>query len=436
MKINAILSFLVLSLSLLFSFSSCKKDETTSNPTTSNSPNILFIIADDMGKDATNGFSEGSIKPTTPTIDNIKNTGLSFTNFWVAPTCSPTRAATITGKYGYRTDVKWASDVLSNSETVLQKYINQQTNNKYATAVIGKWHLAGANNSFNPENFGIDYYAGMIRGTAESYYNWNLTTDGTSTTETQYITEKFTDLAIDWVNEQDKPWFLWLAYTAPHTPFHAPPTEMHSQGALPTYTEGLDAIPYYMAAIEAMDFQIARLLNGLSAEERANTIIIFIGDNGTPSDVAQAPYTSRTVKGTLYEGGINCPLFVSGNGVSRTGTDTNLINITDLFATIAQIAGSSASEINDSKSFKSLLTSSTSSTNREYMYSEMKSDRLDIWTIRNQKYKIIANSSGSTEMYNLETDPYENTNHLSSSLSDEENTAKNELETKLREIRN
>jgi len=129
-------------------------------------------------------------------------------------------------------------------------------------------------------------------------------------------------------------------------------------------------------------------------------------------------------------------LFVSGNGVSRTGTDTNLINITDLFATIAQIAGSSASEINDSKSFKSLLTSSTSSTNREYMYSEMKSDRLDIWTIRNQKYKIIANSSGSTEMYNLETDPYENTNLLSSSLSDEENTAKNELETKLREIRN
>lgn len=434
MKINSALSLLVLSLSLLFS--SCKKDETTTNPTTSNSPNILFIIADDMGKDATNGFSEGSIKPTTPTIDNIKNTGLSFTNFWVAPTCSPTRAATITGKYGYRTNVKWAGDVLSNSETVLQKYINQQTNNKYATAVIGKWHLAGANNTFNPENFGIDYYAGMITGTAQSYYNWSLTENGSSNIETQYITEKFTDLAIDWVNKQDKPWFLWLAYTAPHTPFHAPPTEMHSQGNLPEYVEGMNAIPYYMAAIEAMDYQIARLLNELSAEERANTIIIFIGDNGTPNDVAQAPYTSRTVKGTLYEGGINCPLFVSGNGISRTGIDTNLINTTDLFATIAQLAGSNTAEINDSKSFKPLLTSSTSSTKRDYIYSEMKSDRLDIWTIRNQKYKIIANASGSTEMYNLETDPYENTNLLSSSLSNEENTAKSELEAKLREIRN
>ncbi|WP_338759913.1 sulfatase-like hydrolase/transferase [Bernardetia sp. ABR2-2B] len=434
MKNSAILFVVFFSICLFFG--SCKEKDTTDtpNPTTSNSPNILFIIADDMGKDATNGFSEGSIKPTTPNIDNIKNTGLSFTNFWVAPTCSPTRAATITGKYGYRTGVKWAGDVLSNSETVLQSYINQQTNNKYATAVVGKWHLAGSDETFNPENFGIDYYAGMVTGTARSYFNWNLTEDGVSNRETTYITEKFTDLAIDWVGQQDKPWFLWLAYTAPHTPFHAPPTEMHSQGALPEYTEGMDDIPYYMAAIEAMDYQIGRLLNELPAEERANTIIIFIGDNGTPNQVAQAPYSSRTAKGTLHQGGINCPMFVSGNGVSRTGTDDNLISTSDLFATIAQLAGSSTSEIHDSKSFKSLLT--TVGTHRDYVYSEMNSDRDDIWTIRNQKYKIIASASGSEEMYDLQNDPYENINLLSSSLSNEENTAKNELEAELNRIRN
>lgn len=435
MKISYFILFLFSSLSLLFS--SCSKEEGSTVPISSgSSPNILFIIADDMGKDATNGFSEGSIKPKTPTIDNIKNAGLSFTNFWVAPTCSPTRAATITGKYGYRTGVKWAGDVLSNSETVLQKYINQQTGNKYATAVVGKWHLAGANNSFNPESFGIDYYAGMLTGTAQSYYNWSLTENGVSKIETQYITEKFTDLAIDWVKQQEKPWFLWLAYTAPHTPFHAPPTQMHSQGNLPTYTTSSDPMPYYMAAIEAMDYQIARLLSELTAEQRANTIILFIGDNGTPNQVAQAPYSSRTVKGTLYEGGINCPLFVAGNGVSRIGTDTNLINTTDLFATIAELAGSNTAEVNDSKSFKSLLSSTTSSTTRQYIYSEMNDGTSDIWTLRNQKYKIIANASRSIEMYNLITDPYENTNLLSSSLSTEENTAKTELETKLREIRN
>ncbi|AFM04259.1 arylsulfatase A family protein [Bernardetia litoralis DSM 6794] len=430
MKFSSLLLFSVLFLILL----SCKKEENTTTIIASDTPNILFIIADDMGKDATNGFSEGIIKPNTPTIDNIKNTGLSFSNFWVAPTCSPTRAATITGKYGYQTGVKWAGDVLSNSETVLQKYINDQTNNQYATAVIGKWHLAGSNTTFNPENFGIDYYAGMMSGTAQSYYNWDYTENGTTTTETEYITEKFTNLAIDWVNQQDKPWFLWLAYTAPHTPFHAPPTEMHSQGNLPPYTNSSNPIPYYMAAIETMDYQIDRLLSELSEEEKANTIIIFIGDNGTPNQVAQTPYSSRTTKGTLYEGGINCPLFVTGKGVSRTGTDTNLINTTDLFATIAQIAGSNTSEINDSKSFNSLFTSA--STHREYIYSEMNDGTDDIWAIRNQKYKIIANNSGSIEMYNLEIDPYENTNLLLTSLSDEENTAKNNLEIKLNQIRN
>ena len=86
---------------------------------------------------------------------------------------------------------------------------------------------------------------------------------------------KFTDLAIDRINSQEKPWFLWLAYTAPHTPFHAPPSNMHTQGNLPDYSSGMDAMPYYMAAIEAMDFQIGRLLDNIPANERNNTIIIL-----------------------------------------------------------------------------------------------------------------------------------------------------------------
>jgi arylsulfatase A-like enzyme len=133
---------------------------------------------------------------------------------------------------------------------------------------------------------------------------------------------------------------------------------MHTQGDLPAYTDGLNPMPYYMAAIEAMDNQIGRLLENIPAEDRENTLIIFIGDNGTPNQVAQSPYSSSTVKNTLYQGGINTPMFVSGQGVTRTGTDDNLINGTDLFATIAEITGSATTEIHDSKSFKSLLASS------------------------------------------------------------------------------
>ena len=427
----------VLLISIVFVIFSCSKD---SNEATSievpntESPNILFIIADDLGKDAINGFSEGSIKPNTPNIDAIRNTGICFSNFWTNPTCSPTRASIITGKYGYRTGVKAVGDDLSISETTLQEYISNQTNNEYASAIIGKWHLSGNNSAINPETFGIDYYAGLVRGAVDDYYQWQLNESGNTSQNSAYITEAFTDLSINWINQQSKPWFMWLAYTAPHTPFHAPPSNMHSQGSLPTYSNGLDPIPYYMAAIEAMDFQIGRLLDEIPEDERNNTIIIFIGDNGTPNQVAQSPYSSSTVKNTLYQGGINVPMFISGNSVSRTGTDNNLITSTDLFATIAEIAGSSTNEINDSKSFKSLLTQSTNI--RDYQYSELADSTDDEWTISNGTYKLIVNSVGMEELYNLVNDPYENNNLLNGTLSTIEQNVKTELETELINIRN
>ena len=421
-------------------FISCEKTkkisekETSIEITNAESPNILFIIADDLGKDAINNFSEGIIKPNTPNIDAIRNNGISFSNFWSNPTCTPTRASIITGKYGYRTGLKSIGDELSISETTLQEYISTQTNNKYASAIVGKWHLSGNNSTINPEIFGIDYYAGLIRGAVADYYQWILSEDGVSSQNTEYITEVFTDLSIDWINQQSKPWFMWLAYNAPHTPFHVPPSNMHSQGNLPAHTNRLDPIPYYMAAIEAMDFQIGRLLENISEDERNNTIIIFIGDNGTPNQVAQRPYSSSTVKNTLYQGGINVPMFISGNSISRSGTDNNLITSTDLFATIAEIAGSLTNEIHDSKSFKSLFTESTSL--REYQYSELFNGVDDEWTISNGTYKLIGNSVGMEEMYNLVNDPYENSNLLNGTLSIIEQNKKSELENELTDIRN
>lgn len=412
---------------------SCTKgDEAV--PSNTDSPNILLIIADDLGKDAINGYAEGRIKPQTPNIDAIRNNGLSFNNLWVYPTCTPTRASIITGKYGYRTEIKWASDELAQSEITLQKYISDQTNDSYASAIIGKWHLSGNNSTVNPESFGIDHYAGLIRGAVSDYYQWQLTEDGSGSLQNEYITETFTDLSIDWVNQQSKPWFLWLAYNAPHTPFHVPPGNMHNQGNLPEYVNGADPIPYYMAAIEAMDFQIGRLLDNIPADERENTIIIFLGDNGTPNDATQSPYSANTVKGTLFQGGVNVPMFISGKGVSRTGSDDNLITSTDLFATIAEIAGVNVSQINDSRSFNSLL--SQASTIRSYQYSEMDDGNNDAWAIRNNRYKLIVNANGNEEMYDLTNDPYERDNLLSRALTSEEASAKSALETELINIRN
>ena len=118
-----------------------------------------------------------------------------------------------------------------------------------------------------------------------------------------------------------------------------------------------------------------------------NTIIIFIRDNGTPNQAAQSPYSNQTVKGTLYQGGINTPMFVSGYGVNRTGIDNNLIVSTDLYATIANLCGVEDTQISDSKSLIPLLTSNTSI--RDFQYSEMDNGTNDVWAIRNLNYNCI-----------------------------------------------
>jgi arylsulfatase B len=431
------IKYLVASLIIALSSFSCSKEDDTSVvpviPIETSTPNILLIIADDLGKDAIKGYSEGSIKANTPNIDAIRTKGLVFNDFWSSPVCSPTRSCILTGKYGYRTGVKGASDIISQTETSLQQYIATNTNNKYASAVVGKWHLAGTNNSYNPETLGIDYYSGVIRGVVSDFYNWQLTEDGTTSSQTTYVTEALTTTSINWINQQTKPWFLWLAYNAPHTPFHVPPSTMHSQGALPAYTTGMNATPYYMASIEAMDFQIGRLLSSIPAEKRDNTLIIFLGDNGPINQIAQSPYSSSKVKSTLYQGGINVPLFISGKGVTRTGTDNNLIDATDIFSTIAEVAGVSVSQINDSKSFKSLFTAS--STIRKYQYSEINDGTNDMWAISNGVYKLIASATGSKQLYFLTTDPYEISNLITGTLTSVQTTAKNELEAELNAIR-
>ncbi len=95
----------------------------------------------------------------------------------------------------------------------------------------------------------LDTYAGLLSGSVQSYWNWNFTANSSTATATEYTTTKFTDLAIDWIGNQSQPWFLWLAYTAPHPPFHLPPNDLHTQSDLPDDQSSINAnpLPYYMA---------------------------------------------------------------------------------------------------------------------------------------------------------------------------------------------
>jgi len=330
-------------------------------------------------------------------------------------------------------------DELSTSEISIQNYLDSKLGSAYNHAVIGKWHVSKDLN--HPTNIGINSYAGSLLGGLPSYWNWNLTENNLTSSSTEYNTTKYTNLAIDWIENQTQPWFLWLAYNAPHAPLHLPSDGLHSQGVLPTDEASIDAnpMPYYMAMLESIDSEIGRLLSAMSTEEKENTVIIFIGDNGTPNQVVQT-YNSRRAKGSLYQGGVNVPMVISGKNVERIHeTENALINITDLYATIANIAGIEVSKINDSYNFKDLLSNSGASI-RDYVYSETGNSptAADV-TIRNITHKYILFESGEEALFDLSLDPLESKNLLHSRnlpLNEQNSQMKDELIAKIKMLKN
>lgn len=397
-------------------------------------PNILLIIADDMGMDATPYATQlNTQKPTMPNLTKLQENGVRFTNTWAYPRCTPTRGTIMTGKHGVTTGLLAPGDDIGTNQTILQNYINSS----YANALLGKWHLSERHNrtvtSSNIENLGIEFYKGNTGGgVGDSYYDWKLHEDGAITEiKDTYSTTAYTNYAIDWIKEQSKPWFCWVAYNAAHSPFHTP-----KDASLYTH-QGSSELDQYLQMVEAMDSEIGRLLENIPPDELANTTIIFIGDNGTPGQVAQAPFTTGRAKGSLYNGGINVPLVVSGANVSRTNVSDNaLIQSTDLYATIADISGVNNPNIHESISFKNLLTNTAKHT-RNYNFSEGTSNgpAFGGYTIRNEKYKLTYNEDAKTYfLFDVINDYEESKNLYDGDLTNEEQTVFDALKAEYNRI--
>lgn len=414
---------------LIISLSNCTKeviiidDGNGQNST----PNIIFILADDLGWDVFGNYAGiNGLKAKTPTLDSLANQGITFTNCWVNPICAPTRASILTGKYAFRTGVGGVqtppTDVLQSSETIIQKYINDKTSNAYATAIIGKWHVSKNNQLNEPENFGVSYYSGIYAGAVPDYYNWTETSGGIQKNVTTYTSTHFVNQSVNWIQNQSKPFFLWLAFNAPHTPFHRPPLELISDKTLSNNQSEIDANPfsYYLASIEAMDSEIARLIHSLTPAQKENTVFIFLGDNGTPTQVGQDPYAMNGTKNTLFQGGINTPLIISGKNVSRkNATESAMVQSTDFFATFADIAGAGSSNYEDAVSMKPFFTDANA-TKRTFVYTEQfgnTTSLMDGYAIRNEKYKLIHLDNGKEYFYDLSADEFEKENLFAFTLS-------------------
>jgi arylsulfatase A-like enzyme len=374
------------------------------DPVTDTQPNILFIISDDQGLDASSQYTYSNDLPNTPTIDALATNGITFDNAWATPACTTTRATILTGKYGINSGVTYVPAELSTEHEILQTYLSTNNATKdYQSAVFGKWHLSGGNaNASHPNDVGLQHYAGNLSNLT-SYYDWSLTVNGVAESSTDYHTTKITDLTIDWVSQQTKPWFAWVAYSAPHSPFHLPPEHLHNRD-LSGENDHINSNKrdYYLASIEAMDTEIGRLLDSLSEETRNNTVIIFIGDNGTPKGIIdQTNFDTTHGKGSLYQGGVAVPMIVSGQGVTRVNSrESSLVTATDLYATIADIAGSGVTQLNDSFSFKSTFSNVESSL-QTFAYTEFESSDTTGWAVRSQTHKLIQFSNGDKELYAL-----------------------------------
>ncbi len=407
-------------ISLILSFSQAITQQST--------PNILLIIADDLGIDAIEGFGLDTETPNTPNLDMLRANGLSFVNTWATPQCTPTRAAIMSGKHGIKTGVMRPPGNLDLVHESIFDHINENSESDYATAVIGKWHISNPVDYNHPMQHGIDHYEGVFTAAVEDYYNWEKIENGEVTQVEEYVTTNFTNAAIDWIGEQDQPWFLWLAHVAPHRPWHVPPTGLY------TIENPTSDMQKYQAAIEAMDHEIGRLIENIDQDQLDNTVIIFVGDNGTPN-LALQHFPNGHSKSSLYEGGLRVPMIMAGKGVSRLGEiEAGMSQVTDLYATIAELTSRPLNGgIHNSLSLKSAM-SCGGAIDRQFLYSDYENGNTLEWAIKNDQYKLIKDEDGNIQFFDISADILEEDN-LYPNLTVEQTSILNILEAEAEIIR-
>lgn len=314
-------------------------------------PNIVLILVDDLGYGDLSSY--GSRDLQTPHIDNLVASGVKFENFYAnCPVCSPTRASVLTGRYPDMVGVPGVIRTHSMSDfgcvsphaVMLPKVLKRAG---YNTAIVGKWHL-GLESPNTPNEHGFDHFHGFLGDMMEDYYthrrhdiNYMRLNDQEIDPE-GHATDLFSQWSVDYIKNQaesDNPFFLYLAYNAPHTPIQ-PPTEWLER--VKEREPGIDDNRAKLVAlIEHMDDGIGRVIAALDKSGvRDNTLVIFTSDNGGQLNIGASNASLNGGKGQMYEGGIKEPMCAVWPGHIEPGSLSNRIALTmDFFPTICQVAG-------------------------------------------------------------------------------------------------
>ena len=397
--------------------------------------NILLIVADDVGVDQIGIYGEGTDLPQTPFIDGLANDGVLFRNAWSNPLSSPARAALLTGRYAFRTGIGASVFPTNNDfalqldEVILPEMLQQLTDGAYATGAFGKWFLGNSTvgGPLAPNLAGFDHFAGTEDNLSD-YYLWPRVVNGNEEMCDVYATSQVVDDALDWISTAPEPWFCYLSFHSGHTPIHFPPESLHSED-----TGQDDFRSKYKAMVQAMDTEIGRMLGDLGPT-LDRTTIIFLGDNGTSKLVLPPETPQWQSKFTLYEGGVNVPLIVSGPPVAMPGSECEaLVSLTDVFATMAELVSRSPGPVvqretrfqppSDSVSMVPYLSNPSTPSIRQWVYAERFNDNgfgsyfQKAMTIRTPKYKLLISEGFDFHpepiaMFDMRLDKWEEGNML------------------------
>jgi arylsulfatase A-like enzyme len=333
-------------------------------------PNVVIFLADDLGW-ADVGF-HGQKHIETPSLDRIAKEGVQLDRFYATPICSPTRAALMTGRDPIRLGVvygvilPWSNNGIHPDEHFMPQSFQAAG---YQTAMVGKWHLGHAQQTYHPNQRGFDHFYGHLH-TEVGYFppfsnqgGKDFQKNGVSIDDQGYETFLLADEASRWIKARDKekPFFLYMPFIAPHTPLEAPDDLKEKYADIPTdlapaRSETTDrtrtiskiirmpsARPMYAAVVDAMDQAIGRVLDTLDAEGIANdTLVLFFSDNGgaaySVGGADNAPY--RGGKGDTFEGGIRVVSVMRWTGTIEAGSKfESIMSVMDVFPTLAGAAG-------------------------------------------------------------------------------------------------
>lgn len=312
-------------------------------------PNVLIILTDDQGLSDLGFYGNPSLE--TPNLDSLARDSVRLEDFVASPTCSPTRASLLTGRHEFKVGITHTISGRSLLKPNIPTLSEHLQASGYRTGIFGKWHL-GETFPSRPEDRGFDevfiHLGGGIGQTPDywgnQYFDPMIQHNGEWVPTEGYCTGIFTDAAWDWIETADAaPWFAYIAYNAPHTPL-----QIHEELAQKYLDKGLpESQARFYAMIDDIDREVGELLAKLEAKGLAeNTIVIFMGDNGSAKGgkPAEMEYNAglRGTKASSYQGGVRVPCFIRwpAGGIKGGRSVDQLTSMTDLFPTLSELVGS------------------------------------------------------------------------------------------------